>query len=41
LVLVEDADSETISFDDIIDIVYHDEKAKNGRLDINLKNQKE
>ncbi len=36
LVLVEDGKSETFSFDNIIDIVFYDDKAKTGRLDINL-----
>jgi hypothetical protein len=37
LVLIEDENSKTFSFDNIIDIVYHDDKARTGRLDINLK----
>jgi hypothetical protein len=37
LVIIEDGDSETFLFDNIIDIVYHADKAKTGRLDISLK----
>jgi hypothetical protein len=37
LVLIENNVSERFSWDEIVDIVFHDDKARIGRLDINLK----